>query len=406
MMVAMATVAAITGCGQDRADERVGVDPGPGTGPDATPSDAHTKSVVAAINRLGFEMQAQVVRPGENTVTSPVSLAGLLGLLSAGADGQAATDLTTRLALTGTQDTAIGALLDQLASTSDVQLDVANSVWTNQGVSLQTPFSSFVRDTYHAEASTVPLGLPDGADAIDAWVKAATNGKIDGMADALGLPDASAVTVLLNAVYFNGTWSTEFDPANTRSAPFTLADHSTIDVPMMSLNLNEGSWESARGATFSLLRLPYGRDQRFAMEFILPNDVVDMAQFFKGLDVAAWQSARAALTSGAESVSVPRFTTTWTADLGESLRAVGLGSIYGADALPKISDPAAPLSTVAQKVFIQVDEHGTEAAAVSGGVTATSAPIPFELNRPFGFAITDRDTDAVLFLGAINNPTA
>lgn len=405
VVLVMATVAVVSGCGQDTADERLGVDPGARTRPGGVPTDERTKAVAAAINQLGFEMQAELVRSGENTVTSPVSLAGLLGLLAAGAGGQAATELTTRLGLTGTRDTAIGSLLAELATTSDVQLDVANSVWTNQGVNLLAPFSDFARDTYRAEAATVALGLPEGADAIDAWARKATNDKIDSISDALGLPDPAAVTVLLNAVYFNGTWTTEFDPANTRPGTFTRADRSMVEAPMMSLHLNEGRWDSSSGDTFSLLRLPYGADQRFAMELIVPNDIVDMSVFFAGLDVDRWNAARASLAPGVESVTMPKFTTEWKANLNESLQAVGLGSIFGNDALANISDPAAPLSTVAQKVFIQVDEHGTEAAAVSGGMTATSAPAPFEVNRPFGFAITDRNTDAVLFLGAINDPT-
>lgn len=340
--------AVLAGCGSDGNDDRVGVDPDPGD----TRSTQAVRETAMTVNRIGFDVHIQLLKANENTVTSPVSLASLLGMLAAGADGAASADLNARLGLTSSTDTRIGGLMAALGATSDVTLDVANSIWTNDGVKLLAPYQTFVHDTYRAEATSVPLGTPRGADAIDAWVKRATNDKIDKMADALGLPDPDAVTVLLNAGYFKGTWTTEFDPANTRPMPFSLADGSKLDVPMMSLAGEKDPWETASSATFSLLRLPSGRDGRFAMELLVPSDVVDIADFMKRLDFDEWQATRSRLSPGAVAVSLPRFTTKWQSDLNESL-----------------------------------------------------TPVPFEVDRPFAFAITDRTTGATLFLGAINDPT-
>lgn len=403
MLVAVATAA--LACGTEQPDENgIGVDPELV----GTLTDDGARSAAEVVNRLGREVHEQLAVEGANTVTSPISLAALLALLAPGADGEAAQDLAARLGLHDGRDTSIGALLVRLADTSDVRLDVASSIWTSDGVTLLEPYAAFVRDTYGVHTSSVPLDRPEGATAIDQWVTDATNGRIEEMAAALGLPDPDALTVLLNAVYFKGTWTTEFDPADTRPDSFHLPDGSEVEVPMMSLSVERSAgFEVAHAEGFSLLRLPYGKEERFGLEVVLPDDVVDASAFLATLDEAAWADARARLGDGAlaEDVRLPRFTTTWEGALDDALAAVGLGSIYAEGALPGISDSASTLSTVAQSVFIAVDEHGTEAAAATGGVMTDAASMPFVVDRPFVFAVSDRSTGAVLFLGTINDPT-
>jgi serpin B len=176
---------------------------------------------------------------------------------------------------------------------------------------------------------------------------------------------------------------------------------------MMSLS-NDEKWEGAASDTYRLLRLPYGEDERFAMEILLPNDVVDMVDFFETLDFDEWQTTRSKLSPAFKSLLLPKFTTRSDENLNDSLNSVGLESIYVEDALAGISGPNTILSTVAQSVYIKVDEKGTEAAAVTGGkfqAVSGSFDDDFYVKRPFAFAITDQTTGAILFLGTINNPT-
>lgn len=363
-------------------------------------------STSAALNDIGFAVHRDLMRPGGNTVTSPLSLGGLLGLLAPGADGRAADDLTKLLRLKSTEDPAIGALLVQLTDTKDVTLNIANSLWTNSGVTLRDSYSDFVRKVYGATTESVPLGEQQGAERIDSWVKDSTNGRITEMSQALGLPDPDAVLVLLNAVYFKGTWTTRFDPADTRPGDFHLPSGSTVEVPLMSLPDNAKSVETAQSATFDLLRLPYGKDKRFGMDILLPHETVDISEFIRSVDPGDWAKARAELHEAETMVLLPKFTTKVESDLIAPLRTVGLASIFGDGALPKLTDSGGALTKVAQSVYIAVDEAGTEAAAVTGGAMTTSAPVPFSVDRPFAFAITDRVTGAVLFLGTINDPSA
>jgi serine protease inhibitor len=401
LVAVLSASALLVGCSQDTTKSQIRVNPELAD----TLSETETIALATTLNQLGFEVHTELLKSNENTVTSPVSLGALLALLAAGAEGQASTDLNERLGLNAADDTAIGALLAQLATARDVELAIANSVWTNDGIELLKPYESFVQDTYGAETGSLSLGKQEGADAIDEWAKDATNNKIDSIAEPLGLPDPDAATVLLNAVYFNGSWTTEFDPSNTREMSFSLSNGSTIAAPTMSLS-NDKLWEGAESETYALLRLPYGEDERFVMEILLPNDVVDMADFFETLEFDEWQATRAKLVPAVGSVSLPKFTTKSEQNLNDSLNSVGLESIYVEDALAGISGPNTILSTVAQSVYIKVDEQGTEAAAVTGGaVGITSVPNAFDVNRPFAFAITDQTTGAILFLGAINNPT-
>lgn len=399
-VIALFAMVAACGSGDDSSTPRT-------KGPThATLSVADARTSATALNEVGFAVHRELVESGNNTVTSPLSLGGLLGLLAAGAEGKPAQDLTGRLGLKGSDDPTIGALLSQLGTSKGVTLDIANSLWTNDGVKANDKYSSFVKEVYDAQIESVPLGKNEGAERIDNWVKKATNGKIERMSEALGLPNPDAVIVLLNAVYFKGTWTTEFDPADTRPGDFELASGSKVKVPMMSLPDNAKSIETADGGSFSLLRLPYGKDKRYGMEILLPNDVVDIAGFMKTLSLDDWSKARAALHESKTPVSLPKFTSKVDSRLDHALKAAGLGSIYDSGAMSGMTDSGGTLSTVAQSVYIDVDERGTEAAAVTGGAVVTSAPMPFTVDRPFVFAITDRDTGAMLFLGSINDPTA
>lgn len=389
-------------CGSDKADDDRGRIDRSTVG---KLTKAEARSTAKSLNHLGFTVHQRLLEPGTNTVTSPLSLGGLLGLLAPGADGQAEQDLTRQLGLSNGEDPSIGALLAQLGATNAVTLEIANSLWTNTGVNLQDEYSDFVRKVYGAQTASVPLDKQEGADRIDNWVKESTNGKFTEMSKALGLPDPDAVLVLLNAAYFKGNWTTQFDPADTRPGEFKLASGSSVEVPMMSLPDNAKSVETSHAESFSLLRLPYGKDKRYGMEILLPNETVDISEFIKSLDLDDWAKARGDLHEGKAMVVIPKFTSKVDSDLVGPLKAAGLGSIFGGGALPKLTDSGGALTTVAQSVYIAVDEEGTEAAVATGGAVATSAPMPLMVDRPFAFAITDRDTGAMLFLGTINDPT-
>lgn len=368
---------------------------------DLAPADA--AAVAASVNAFGFDLLGELSDGAENAVTSPVSVATLLAMVLAGADGDTAEAMAETLRLENSRDVRVGALLDELTSDDGVTLSVANALWADDGVELKDDYAAFVRDVFDATVETADLGAAETAEDIDAWVKEHTEGLIDGIAEDLGLPNPKAVLALVNAVYFLGEWTTAFDPDQTRDAPFTLGDGSQVEVPMMSLTGQEFAHAQRDG--YRMLRLPYGEDGRFGMELLLPDENSSLPGLLASLDAEEWRAALDGLAVESMDVELPRLELSWEAKLNDALSALGMGTAFsgGGDFSP-MSSAASHLDTVVHKTYIRVDERGTEAAAVTGGVVVTSAPPGFRVDRPFAFTISDRETGAVLFLGAVADP--
>ncbi|GAA1750319.1 serpin family protein [Agromyces humatus] len=356
------------------------------------------------VNAFGFDLHAAVAEDGDNTVTSPLSASVLLAMVAAGAGGDNAEEMVDLLGLDGPRDTRYAALLADLVGTDDVTLAIANSLWAAEGYPFEDDYVSFVQETYGATVDEVDLGSQDAADAIDDWVGERTEGLIDEIAADLGLPDPQAVLVLLNTVYFMGTWTTAFDEDDTRETPFALAGGDEVDVPTM--HRRDAEVETSFGDGFQMLRLPYGDDERFGMEVLLPDEDVALDELLDDLDADVWANAVDGLQPATFSeIALPRFELEWDANLNEVLQSLGMVSAFsGGDFTPM--SPADPfLDTVVQKTYIRVDEAGTEAAAVTGGAMAESAgPPPFRVDRSFAFTVSDRETGAVLFLGSVHDP--
>lgn len=154
-----------------------------------------------------------------------------------------------------------------------------------------------------------------------------------------------------------------------------------------------------------MARLPYGEDERYGMEILLPDEDSGLPRLLSSLDAAEWAAAVAALephTIG--ELALPRFELEWKADLNDPLAALGMGSAFGGGDFTPMSPENPFLGPVVQKTYLRVDEAGTEAAAVTGGVMAESAGHSFRVDRPFAFTISDSQTGTILFLGTVADP--
>ena len=375
---------------------------------DLAPSDA--RAVSQAVNAFAFDLFGEVAGGRENTITAPLSMTVLLAMLLAGADGDTAAEIAKVLHLSDRRDVRVGALLRKLADTDEVTLSVADSLWADQGTPFEEDYLTFLNRAFGATAEQGDLGSPGTAEAIDTWASKNTSGLIDSIAADLGLPDPSAVLVLLNAVYFLGEWTTQFDPGDTPPGPFTLPGGGTADVPMMHLIDERFGYAQRDG--YRMLRLPYGNHGRYGMEIMLPDDGNTLADLVASLDAAQWRAAVDSLTEQTiDELALPRFELRWKGELTDPLRRLGMSTAFTPGrANFRPMSPAAPwLDTVVHKTYIRVDEHGTEAAAVSGGEMATSAQLDqtmFRVDRPFAFTISDQQTEAILFLGAVTDPRA
>jgi serpin B len=370
------------------------------------PDDA--RAVGQAVNAFGFDLFGEAADGKQNTITSPLSVAVLLTMALAGADGDTATEMAKTLHLDDRRDVRVGALLRTLADTDQVTLSVAGALWADRGKPFEEDYLTFVRRTFGAIVEQDDLGSPDAVDAIDTWAEKNTNGLIRGIAADLELPDPDAVLVLLNAVYFLGEWTTRFDRADTRPQPFTLPDGGKVDVATMHLNGEAFGYAQRDG--YRMLRLPYGKHGRYGMEVLLPDDGNTLTNLLGSLDAGQWRAAVDSLTEQTiDELALPRFELRWKGELNGPLQRLGMSSAFtpgSADFRP-MSPLATSLEKVVHKTYVRVDEHGTEAAAVTGGSMVTSAILNqtvFRVDRPFAFTISDQQTGAILFLGAVTDP--
>jgi serine protease inhibitor len=361
-----------------------------------------------------FQAIASPATPTDNIFVSPTSVALALAMAYNGANGTTRSAMNQALQLNGLSLDALNqsnAALNAVLETADpnVQLNIANSLWARQEVKFNPDFLKRNRDFYQAEVATLDFNQPASVGRINNWVKDKTQGKIPQIVDRLKPDD---VMYLINAVYFKGDWSVPFDKSATKSHPFTLADGKTKSVPMMSRRDRLNYYATPQ---FQAVSLPYGKG-RWSMYLFLPSQNSNLAAFRKTLTAANWQTWMQGFQPKNGLVQLPKFKSEYETELKTALTALGMGVAFDQDKAdfshlwPSNALQAAAIDQVKHKTFVEVNESGTEAAAVTSiGITTTSAPLPtqpFEMivDRPFFCAIRDNETGTILFMGQIQHP--
>jgi serpin B len=371
----------------------------------STPVD---NSLVAANNSVGFDLFGKLVQqdPTSNVFISPTSIALALEIVENGAEGDTLTAMAQTLHLSGMAvadvDAANAALQASLVNPDPkTTLTIANSLWIHKDSAQVAPTFLQTNTTYYGSAIGDLAGAPNS---INSWVNAQTNGTIPSI---VGPDDYSKyVAIVVNAVYFKGQWSTQFDPAATTNAPFTLLDGSTKTCKLM--NRSDG-FSYYRGSNFQVARLPYG-SQRLSMVVVLPDKGVDWHSFLATVtpqSLNSWLTQTAVLHGRIE---LPRFQSNYQTDLIPPLTALGMGVAFTPQADLSGIAPGLQIMKAQHKTFLQVDEQGTvAAAATSVGAVATAVPVDLftmTMDHPFFCAIRDEKTGVLLFLGCILDPTA
>jgi serpin B len=207
---------------------------------------------------------------------------------------------------------------------------------------------------------------------------------------------------LINAIYFKGLWLVPFDPDDTRPAPFRRPDGSEVEVPMMTV---DSLFAINLAERYHAVDLPYGGGA-FSMTIVLPSEGLTTAELAAALDAPGWRALIEGLHTQHLQISLPRFELEYEKRLNETLQELGIRKAFGdADFTRLTPGGGVWLDYVKQKAFVKVDEVGTEAAAVTVGAIATSAPPEFRADRPFLFAIRERLSGTILFIGQVIDPS-
>jgi serpin B len=372
-----------------------------------------------ASNRFGFDLYAKVAEENDNLLCSPASASIALAMAAAGARGKTLEEMAQVLHIDQEKldaaHASFGSLLAELNGRNGqagLELRVADQLWGHDDVDFESDFVALLRDRYRA-----PLELMDFVDGTEAarskinrWAAEQTRGRIQDILPQ-GAVHRETRLVITNAVYFKGAWVSQFTPDFTRSRPFRTAEGEVTAEMMAQLS----TFRHAKVSGASVVELPY--KGRLAMVVILPDEPDGLDETERRL-AASYDDWLAALSMKRVDLWLPRWKYTSTLSLGPMLKSMGMNTAFDtrADftgiAPRKRNDPPIGIDQVLQKTFIEVDEVGTEAAAVTAvtmthkSVSAHPEPEPevFHADHPFVYVLRDTVTGVVLFAGRVLDP--
>jgi len=286
-----------------------------------------------------------------------------------------------------------------------VKFELANAIWYDTwfGPYVEPEFLTDVRAWFDAEVGPLEMGTDQSVTIVNDWAKQHTSGKIDDV-----IQDTEDLVMLLaNAIYFKGDWRDRFDKAATKLEPFTTLSGAAIDVPMMA---RRGPLRTGYIGDALVFDQPYGGDA-FSMTVIVPfsesvNDLVER------LTADDWRQVIGSLREQNDvPVAFPKLKLQWSDSLNAPLQRMGMVAAFDKDSAD-FSRLSAELgrdlyiSFVRQDTYADVNEDGTEAAAVTTvGIGPLSLP-SYRADRSFVFVIRERLSGAILFMGKIVDPTA
>lgn len=389
------------------------------------PPPADVKQVAAGVNTLGLKLLSGLSAgaPG-NLFFSPFSIHIAFAMPFAGAAGETRAEMAKTFAYpVDGQGTLAGLYGDFMKSfpgfggtpaPADYKLSVANAIWAHKPYPFATTYLDLIKTTFASEIRLVDFAadyLKTRLE-INAWVESQTQNLIKDLIPE-GILNTLTRLVLVNAVYFKGTWAAEFPKDATADAPFFVDGKTETKVPMMR---QTGDFRYAGGDAFQALRLPYKGDT-LAMYVFLPKERDGIAKLETALAEKPFAEWLNGLDETKVRVSLPKFKMESGCSLAEVLRGLGVNLAFDEknadftgmlDPVKAKDEPGLFISAALHKAFVKVDEEGTEAAAATAVVMQTKSvarmPLEFKADHPFLFFIVHEPTTTVLFLGRVSSP--
>ncbi len=369
------------------------------------------QTMVADINQFSFEIfqETDQSEPDKNIFISPMSISLALGMTYNGAEGTTEAAMREVLNYGERENIEINefykSLIDNLtALDTSVVMKIANSIWFRENYQLKQEFLELNQKYFDSRVEGINLDAEESIDIINNWVSEKTNGKIT---EIISYPVRPNIMMyLINAIYFKGTWTSEFDPERTRPMPFNVTAEKDTTVDMM---YQKEEFRIFEGEDFHAVELPYG-DKSFAMTAILPAEDKTPNDIISGMTSENWGNWNDSMHKEEIMLYLPKFKMRYSKTMNDILSSMGMGVAFGMDADFKGMEPEGELfiSRVLHKTFVQVDEEGTEAAAVTAVEMMTKAaperPKEIRFDRPFLFVIHEKITGAIIFMGKIMQP--
>jgi serpin B len=344
---------------------------------------------------------------GVNLLVSPLSASFALGMTSNGANGATLDAFKKVLNFNGLTSAQINTYYQNLLTNlpeldPNTTVKIANSIWYRQDFSVQPQFLQTNSTYFGAKVQALDFtNATASLSTINSWVNTQTDGAIPSILNHIASTDKM---YLINAIYFKSIWNEKFDPSKTTQLPFNLADNSQVNTSFMDSKIDFKRYDNSEVHVFEL---PYS-NSKYSMIIAMPATET-VQQLAAGLDSAKWNSWMASLNPVNAELKMPKFKFSYNVDLSNPLSELGLGIAFSNNADLSGISTSQPLqiTDVAQKDYIEVDESGTTASAVTVVVVGDSAVAqlpPVIIDHPFIFAIRQVNTGLILFTGVMNNP--
>ena len=397
-LLVLAAMFTTTSC--DSSDDTENIEPV------VCPTDQTTRNILNDSINKAFPLFAEVnaiTNANENFTISPLSLSEVLALASNGANGETRKQINSIIGTNGMSkesvNEAFNSLNEYLAKVdSKTTFTTANSVWIDEGFKVKPEFLSdkkFIGETFNQKLSTTKT-----RDDINNWCDVKTHSCIKKVLSE-PLPETCRM-LLANALYFKGMWKNKFDKADTKEKEFTNSDGSKSKVQMM---YQVSEFLAYEGIDMDFAEFPYGNDN-YCMDVFLPHEDKKLDECMKNFDQKTFEEYLNKAGKGEVLVEMPRMKLEYMNSLVKPLKAMGMTDAFSEKAdFSGLSDEKVSISDVIQATFVNVDEEGTEAAAVTVA-TLDNSVMPmrtstFYINRPFAYIIREKTTGTILFMGKV-----
>jgi len=382
-------------------------------------AQAVSKEIVSANSALAMDLFRTISfeESGVNMMISPLSISIAMAMVTNGASDENLAEMKEVLGFNDMTMEAVNKQFYELIQSlveadKDLVLSIANSVWMDDQFEpgVKEVFLDALLESYEAEPFTIDFQADGAKDTINSWVSENTNGKIEKIIEEIG---ADTVMYLINAIYFKAAWTVTFDKERTYEGDFQTTTAEQKKVQYMTFESDQefefysSGWEDG---DYSVIRLPYGRE-KFAFYGIIPNGTgKTIDQFiFEMKDNGIEHYFKNLVKTEEVPVILPKFKFEYEKSLVDVFKALGMEKAFAEGGFLNLADQGEGLyiSEIKHKTYIEVNEEGTEAAAVTSvEVGETSMPAGFYGTRPFVFIIRDDRSGTILFIGKVEDPSA
>lgn len=365
-------------------------------------SDAQ-RDIIENNNAFALNLFSQM-KGFDSKVVSPMSVSYLMGMLANGADGQTRQEIMKAIGCEKVSLRDLNEFYQMLITRANyfdkaTTINIADYIALNCHYQLKDGFASTMKNYYQAGIESLDFSKASTLKRINQWCSDHTDGMIPKIIEQV---DADAVSYIMNAIYFNGTWTDKFDTRQTKLENF---QGYTRDIKKTQMMHRNGKYQYMDNADFAAVNLPYGNGS-YSMTVILPNRGKSIDEVMAGLDAKKVGELRRSMDECVVDLKLPRFTISQETSLNDIISKLGAPTMFtsGAD-FSNFASGNLSISKMLQKAKIEVSEEGTKASAVTMAMVAMTALRPeprkveFHANRPFIYMITEHSTGAILFMG-------